>query len=155
MDSEQLIRIMDHFVCTGHALRGVYALDELEDMRKAFDKPPTHVPMFVIINTAVKTEPGVHWIAILKNVPQTFFLDSLGRKPHEYSQSLNDFLMSDYFTLPYPVQDSLNNTCGYWIVYLCSRLLCGWSLAQTLLPFSIDNKEFNDWWVVKWCKAIM
>jgi hypothetical protein len=90
-------------------LGGVYSRDTLIERHGCIK------PTLYIVNTALESHTsGIHWIAMLLDVPIPEYFDSLGKKP---CREFADFLGSKYTYCNNRLQSLSTHACGYHCLY--------------------------------------
>ena len=103
----------------------------------------------LVINTEVTSEPGAHWIALVKKDKLLYFLDSYGRNvkhptfPTGFQKAVLKYIGDSRWKFnPLLLQQLISNVCGEYCVYFIQELAKG-GLTKALSIFS-DNSVEND-----------
>ena len=111
----------------------------------------------LVINTEAETEPGDHWVALVKKDKLIYFLDSYGRNvkdptfPSGFKEAVLQYLGNSKWKFnPLLLQQFTSNVCGDYCVYFIQELDKS-TLTKALSIFS-DNLSKNDRLVVEYVK---
>ena len=107
----------------------------------------------LVINTEVASEPGAHWIALVKKGNLIYFLDSYGRNvkdftfPIDFKETILKYIGDSKLKFnPSLLQQLTSNVCGEYCIYFIQELHKG-GLVKALSVFS-DFPVENDKLVV-------
>ncbi|GBN71118.1 hypothetical protein AVEN_149017-1 [Araneus ventricosus] len=108
------------YVTTYGLFRGVFAADQIPDLGPG--------PAWIIVNTAISSTRGEHWLVIGVYNSLMIFFDSFGRPPTTFNTYISDFA-SRYSWYYYDVcfQDSETEVCGYYTIFVIVRIAEGYS----------------------------
>ena len=128
------INCLVYKLLVGVRFLGIFARDEQPDLTREIR------PLWLILNTDPKDQPGTHWLALnAPNAGPIELFDSFGFSPINYSlDSLNPL------HLGFPLQSPSTSVCGnYFIVYIyhCSRNKSLSELFHLLL--NISNSDYS------------
>ena len=114
MNSLQLKCAINSVPCLKQQVKGVFSRDNLPGKVLQF-------PSAYICNTDYSTGPGIHWIAIRFNSPETCeFFDSFGQFPSKYGPEFCDFIDKNSKICVFnnvKLQGTNSDTCGYHVLY--------------------------------------
>jgi hypothetical protein len=99
---------------------GVYAADQLKHITAKY--------FFVVVNSEVSSQPGLHWIAFMK-VPgeETLeFFDSMGLSIKFYGHYFSSFIKKHGGLIRYNpnrIQSDFSDVCGNYCLYVINERL--------------------------------
>ena len=143
MNSIQLDKILKSNIQTSKIFMGVFARDELPRIEK--------FPCCFILNTAKRTHPGKHWIALYFDSNKVCnFFDSYGNKPKffdldEYIALISNKVVSNNKT----IQSWKSHNCGFYCVLFLILRSSGHSMEKFCNLF-YDQPDKNDEMIEKY-----
>lgn len=148
MDSQQIENVLKRDKFTRPYFRGVFPRDFF------FHQTVRPGPQFFVVNTAVHSRPGTHWIALYFEGRHCIFYDPLGLKPDLYVD-LFYFIRKNSVSYTYNdklLQSVTGEACGKYVLHFCLAKGRGKSLCQIVSLFKKNNGLYNDHVVNLWLK---
>lgn len=130
---------------------GSFAYDEIPEI------PTTDFSL--VINTEPATQPGEHWVALVKKLATFYFFDSYGRQLSDMTLDAGFVATIKKITNGSKVvfnkqwlQQVMSNVCGEYCIYLINSLV-DHDFKYVLSNFS-DNLKANDVSMIKYTRGL-
>jgi hypothetical protein len=117
---------------------GVYPHDALARL-------PTPVPgNSLIMNLAVSSKPGTHWVPFYFTPNESLYLDSFGVPPDDRSLDYLERAGKEIVYNDEQLQEDDSEECGYFAMAMIRCLASGMSMGQTLELFKSQPSLYNE-----------
>lgn len=136
MNTTQLLCALEHDSYLKHHTIGVYAINQIPSLK--------HDILSFVINSAPSSNPGIHWVALCKNMNCIEIFDSYGKHPYTY---FSPNLIKQFDSVKYQTnqfQQNHTDYCGFYCLFFVHMKAKGWSMEKICNLFDIKDKLYND-----------